>query len=288
VYQPSQALVIEPEEAAERTVFYFPGCGSERLYSDVGKAAIYLLLQARCRVVMPPPLLCCGFPSGVNAKTRMHDRKVLSDTIVFSQIRGMLSHLSFDGLAVSCGTCREALHAMGAHEIFACPLVDVSELAVARGAPVPAAGHLLYHRPCHDSLDGHALALLAGRGATAEVVPHCCSEAGTLALSRPDLAHKMLTRKASARARPAPPRGRPPSSPTARPASRASRATAALARAGAPRGAARAHARRRAVAGGALRGDATRRGGDLLNHGLPRAPHARGAPFLGPGARAGA
>jgi len=198
VYQPSQALVIEPEEAAERTVFYFPGCGSERLYSDVGKAAIYLLLQARCRVVMPPPLLCCGFPSGVNAKTRMHDRKVLSDTIVFSQIRGMLSHLSFDGLAVSCGTCREALHAMGAHEIFACPLVDVSELAVARGAPVPAAGHLLYHRPCHDSLDGHALALLAGRGATAEVVPHCCSEAGTLALSRPDLAHKMLTRKASA------------------------------------------------------------------------------------------
>ena len=29
-------------------------------------------------------------------------------------------------------------------------------------------------------------------------MPNCCSEAGTLALSRPDIAHKMLARKASA------------------------------------------------------------------------------------------
>ena len=191
----SQALVIEPEAPAERTVCYFPGCGSERLYSDVGKAAIYLLLNTRCRVVLPPPLLCCGFPSGANAKTRMHDRRVLSDTIVFSQIRSMLSHLSFDALAVSCGTCREALHAMGAHEIFDCPLIDVSELALAHGASPPAQGRLLYHRPCHDSLDERGPRLLAQNGAEVASVPHCCSEAGTLALSRPDIAYKMLARK---------------------------------------------------------------------------------------------
>ena len=161
----SQALVIEPEAAAERTVFYFPGCGSERLRSEVGKASIYLLLRAGCRVVLPPPLLCCGFPSGANAKTRMHDRKVLSDTIVFSQIRGMLSHLVFDAVAVSCGTCREALHAMGAPEIFDCPLVDVGELALRHGASPPTVARLLYHRPCHDSLDDRAPALLARAGA---------------------------------------------------------------------------------------------------------------------------
>jgi FAD/FMN-containing dehydrogenase/Fe-S oxidoreductase len=198
VYHQSQALVIEPETAAERTVFYFPGCGSERLYSDVGKASISLLLATRCRVVLPPPRLCCGFPSGANAKTRMHDRKVLSDTIVFSQIRSMLSHLAFDALAVSCGTCREALHAMGAHEIFGCPLVDVGELALAHGASLPADGRLLYHRPCHDSLDDRGPHLLAGNGAEVAAVPHCCSEAGTLALSRPDIAHKLLTRKKTA------------------------------------------------------------------------------------------
>jgi Fe-S oxidoreductase len=197
-FHQSQALILEPDEPAERTVFYFPGCGSERLHSDVGKASIYLLLATGCRVVLPPPLLCCGFPSGANAKTRMHDRKVLSDTIVFSQIRGMLSHLAFDALAVSCGTCREALRTMGAHEIFACSLVDVGEFALAHGASPPAAGRLLYHQPCHDSLDGRAPRLLAQAGANVESVPHCCSEAGTLALSRPDIAHKMLVRKKAA------------------------------------------------------------------------------------------
>jgi FAD/FMN-containing dehydrogenase/Fe-S oxidoreductase len=197
-FHQSQALIIEPEKPAERTVFYFPGCGSERLHSDVGKAAIYLLVATGARVVLPPPLLCCGFPSGANAKTRMHDRKVLSDTIVFSQIRSMLSHLSFDALAVSCGTCREALHAMGAHEIFACPLVDVGEFALTHGASPPVEERLLYHRPCHDSLDGRGPRLLAQAGTRVESVPHCCSEAGTLALSRPDIAHKMLSRKRSA------------------------------------------------------------------------------------------
>jgi Fe-S oxidoreductase len=198
VFYQNQALVIEPETPTERTVFYFPGCGSERLQSDVGKASIYLLLATGCRVVLPPPLLCCGFPSAANAKTRMHDRKVLSDTIVFSQIRSMLSHLTFDALAVSCGTCRETLHAMGAPEIFACALVDVSEFALAHGAAPPPQERLLYHRPCHDSLDGRAPLLLAQGGAQVQSVPHCCSEAGTLALSRPDIAHKMLARKQSA------------------------------------------------------------------------------------------
>jgi FAD/FMN-containing dehydrogenase/Fe-S oxidoreductase len=194
-YHQSQALVIEPEAGAERTVFYFPGCGSERLYSDIGKASIYLLLATRSRVVLPPPRLCCGFPSGANAKARAHDRKVLSDTIVFSQIRGMLSHLAFDALAVSCGTCREALHAMGADEIFEGQLSDVGELALAHGASLPQDSRLLYHRPCHDSLDDRGPRLLAKSGAQVGSVPHCCSEAGTLALSRPDIAHKLLLRK---------------------------------------------------------------------------------------------
>jgi FAD/FMN-containing dehydrogenase/Fe-S oxidoreductase len=197
-YHQGQALVIEPERPAERTVFYFPGCGSERLYSDVGKASIYLLLAAGCRVVLPPPRLCCGFPSGANAKARMHDRKVLSDTIVFSQIRGMLSHLTFDALAISCGTCRESLHAMGTHEIFDCPLRDVGELAVAHGARLPDESRLYYHRPCHDSLDDRGSQLLTKGGTSVASVPHCCSEAGTLALSRPDIAHKLLLRKRAA------------------------------------------------------------------------------------------
>ncbi len=191
--QENQALVLSPELPAQRTVFYFPGCGSERLHSEIGRAVLFLLLSTGSRVVLPPPRLCCGFPSKVNAKEELHARRVLADTIIFSQIRGMLSHFSFDALVVSCGTCREALQAMDAGQIFGCPLVDVSEFSLTHGAPPPTEPRLLYHRPCHDSLEGRALELFA-----ATEIPHCCSEAGTLSLSRPDISHKMLKKKREA------------------------------------------------------------------------------------------
>src|SRR6266702_5839331 len=54
-----QALVFEPpagpNSEEQKTVFYFPGCGSERLNSDISMAVIHLLLQTGTRVVLPPP-----------------------------------------------------------------------------------------------------------------------------------------------------------------------------------------------------------------------------------------
>ena len=197
--RPNQALLLNPGKPNGKSVFYFPGCGSERLFSDIGLASIHNLLESGTRVVLPPPSLCCGFPQHANAQTQVHDRQVLADTILFSQIREMFGYLDFDGVAVSCGTCREALKAMGAEGIFQAPLVDVSKFALESGLPKPAAGNYLYHQPCHDSLDEQALPVMkAQAGWDLKAVPHCCSEAGTLALSRPDLSGKMLDRKAEA------------------------------------------------------------------------------------------
>ncbi|ABS27196.1 DUF3683 domain-containing protein [Anaeromyxobacter sp. Fw109-5] len=203
-----QVLVLDPEGApAQRTVFYFPGCGSERLQSHVSMAALHVLGSVGARVVIPPPFLCCGFPAHVNAKVEQHSRTLLRDTILFSQIRDMFSHVSFDGCVVTCGTCREGLEAMEAEKLFGGRIVDVARYAAERGlslaAPAPEAGpgpELLYHAPCHDSLDGDARAVLARIGGfgKVEAVPHCCSEAGTLALSRPDITDAMLHRKREA------------------------------------------------------------------------------------------
>ncbi len=117
-----QALVFEPDKNGNgderKTVFYFPGCGSERLYSDISMATIHLLLKLGTRVVLPPPFLCCGFPAHVNAKTSLHSRTVLRDTILFSQIRAMFAYLDFDACVVSCGTCREGLDADGYGRAF--------------------------------------------------------------------------------------------------------------------------------------------------------------------------
>ncbi len=195
----NQALLLVPPKDKGKSVFYFPGCGSERLYSDVSRASLYLLLKSGTKVVLPPPFLCCGFPLHVNAKTSDHDRKVLSDTILFSQIKEMFGYLDFNAVVVSCGTCREALEAMGTDRIFRTGIQDVSKFALLNGFPKPPKGEYLYHKPCHDSLEGRAEVLMKKEaGFTLTPVPHCCSEAGTLSLSRPDISGKMLDRKEEA------------------------------------------------------------------------------------------
>ena len=46
----NEALLLEPEGEAKSTVFYFPGCGSERIFSQISMASIFLLLNQGHRV----------------------------------------------------------------------------------------------------------------------------------------------------------------------------------------------------------------------------------------------
>ncbi len=196
---PDQALVFEPENEASPTVFYFPGCGSERLYSSISMAALHVLTKTGARVVLPPPYLCCGFPAHANGRADLHGRIVLQSALLFTQIREMFAYLRFDAVAVTCGTCREALGAMEAAKIFGCTVVDVARWVADRGLRLPGGGNYAYHAPCHDSLDGSGPQILATVcGTDVRTVPHCCSEAGTLALSRPDITEAMRHRKSVA------------------------------------------------------------------------------------------
>lgn len=193
-----EALLLNPKGEILKTVFYFPGCGSERLYSEISMAAIFLLLKNNTRVIIPPPFLCCGFPAKVNAQKKMYGEITLKDTIILSQIREMLGHIVFDSFLVSCGTCRESLHELECDKIFNCEIEDVSEFVLENSTqPFPEKKQetILYHAPCHDSFDGAGPNLLGRLYQQTESVPNCCSEAGTLAVSRPDISFKMLERK---------------------------------------------------------------------------------------------
>ena len=198
--EPDQALLFEPVRPAKggetKTVFYFPGCGSERLFSDVSMAAIYMLLEMGVRVVLPPPFLCCGFPAHANAMTAQLSRNVLRDSILFAQISEMFAHLDFDACVISCGTCKEGLGAMNTETLFN-RIVDVTAYLAETGLKLDGSGDYLYHAPCHDSLEAKAGSVLQQIGGFDSVtaVPHCCSEAGTLSLSRPDITSQMLQRK---------------------------------------------------------------------------------------------
>ncbi len=195
-----QVLVFEPAGDAEKTVFYFPGCGSERLQSTISMAAIHVLLESGARVVLPPPFLCCGFPAHVNAQNDLHARLVLRNTVMFTQIREMFSYLEFDACVITCGTCLEGLESMETNKLFGGRIVDVMSYAVENGMKLTGGDNCLYHAPCHDSLGGKAVGELQELGGFERVTPveHCCSEAGTLALSRPDITDSMLHRKRGA------------------------------------------------------------------------------------------
>ncbi|MCG8567728.1 MAG: 4Fe-4S dicluster domain-containing protein, partial [Desulfobacterales bacterium] len=198
----NQALVLDPPEGEARsTVFYFPGCGSERIFSRISMASIFLLLNKGHRVILPPPFLCCGYPLKVNAQKEVYDRVSLENIIIFTQIRDYFHDLEFDACIVSCGTCMESLARMEIEDVFGCDVQDISQYLLSRhGLPEMGEqeGALLYHAPCHDSLKAQAVPLLDQQGVALEPVPFCCSEAGTLAISRPDISHNMLMRKKEA------------------------------------------------------------------------------------------
>jgi len=195
-----QVLVFDPSGEIGSTVFYFPGCGSERLNSAISMAALHVLLETGTRVVLPPPFLCCGFPAHVNAKSEQYSSIVLRNTVLFSQIREMFSYLDFDACVVTCGTCLEGLDSIETGKLFGGRIMDAAAYALEKGLRLGGDGKYLYHAPCHDSLGGKAVETLRKFGGfgSVEAVPHCCSEAGTLALSRPDITDSMLHRKRDA------------------------------------------------------------------------------------------
>ncbi|HUX40129.1 MAG TPA: DUF3683 domain-containing protein [Rectinemataceae bacterium] len=200
VAPPRAAGRIEGDDAdRNRTVFYFPGCGSERLHGAIGRASLYILLKSGAQVVLPPTGMCCSYPFAVNGRAGERRGIELRNAIVFGQIRDMFAHLEFDAVVLSCGTCKESLGSMDVRRVFGAPLKDVSAWALEEGLELgQGLGNVMYHKPCHDSLDGEGGKLIAAAKGVATSIPHCCGEAGTLALSRPDISVHLHDRKAEA------------------------------------------------------------------------------------------
>ncbi|MCG8639567.1 MAG: DUF3683 domain-containing protein [Desulfobacterales bacterium] len=197
---PTQVILLEPDRPVKSTIFYFPGCGSERIFSSISKASLFLLVENGNRVVLPPSYLCCGYPFQVNAKIQTYETIVLENAILFSRIKVMFTDLDFDACVVSCGTCMESLYKIETDKILGCRITDISSLIVDQGLDVSFQGPYYYHQPCHDSLHQGAQKLFARVSARPGIIPipYCCSEAGTMALSRPDISHAMLDRKQNA------------------------------------------------------------------------------------------
>ncbi|WEJ61988.1 FAD/FMN-binding oxidoreductase [Thiomicrorhabdus lithotrophica] len=196
-------IVSDPNKVTDDSdaVFYFPGCGSERLFSDIGLATIAMLSESGAQTVLPPGYLCCGYPQTAAGQADKGAQITAENRALFHRVANTLNYLDIKTVIVSCGTCMDQLLKYEFELIFpGCRLLDIHEYLSEKGISVESSTGVkyLYHAPCHDpmkKMDGTQVAkdLLK----TEEVLfsDRCCSEAGTLATARPDISEQLRFRK---------------------------------------------------------------------------------------------
>jgi len=196
-------ILRNPEVVDENSeaVFYFPGCGSERLFSKVGLATLAMLYDAGFQTVLPPGYLCCGYPQ-TSAGDTATGQKITSDNrVLFHRVANTLNYLDIKTVVVSCGTCMDQLLKYEFEQIFpGCRLVDIHELLMEKEYSIDGVEGMqyLYHEPCHTPMKQYnALDVTKSLvGSKVELSDRCCGEAGTFAVSRPDIATQVRFRKA--------------------------------------------------------------------------------------------
>ena len=82
-------------------VFYFPGCGSERLFSQVGLATQAMLYEVGAITVLPPGYLCCGYPQTSSGDEEKGQQISSDNRVQFHRVANTLNYLDIKTVIVS-------------------------------------------------------------------------------------------------------------------------------------------------------------------------------------------
>ncbi|MEO6625087.1 MAG: FAD-binding oxidoreductase, partial [Burkholderiaceae bacterium] len=150
-------IIRNPQTTTSETeaVFYFPGCGSERLFSQVALATQAMLWHAGVQTVLPPGYLCCGYPQRGSGQFDRADKIITDNRVLFHRVANTLNYLDIRTVVVSCGTCYDQLQGYKFEEIFpGCRIIDIHEYLLEKGVRLSEAdaGTYLYHDPCHSPM----------------------------------------------------------------------------------------------------------------------------------------
>ena len=179
-------------------VFYFPGCGSERLFSQVGLATQAMLWRAGVQTVLPPGYLCCGYPQRGAGQYDRADKTITDNRVLFHRVANTLNYLDIKTVVVSCGTCYDQLQGYKFDEIFpGSRIVDIHEFLLEKGITLQQRGAYLYHDPCHSPMKQRDPMLTVKALVGEQVIKseRCCGESGTFGVTRPDIATQVRFRK---------------------------------------------------------------------------------------------
>ncbi|MEY2594359.1 MAG: hypothetical protein RI972_2048 [Pseudomonadota bacterium] len=196
-------IIRNPVRASSESeaVFYFPGCGSERLFSQVGLATQAMLWHAGVQTVLPPGYLCCGYPQRGSGQFDKADQIITDNRVLFHRVANTLNYLDIKTVVVSCGTCYDQLQGYEFDKIFpGCRIVDIHEYLLEKGITLgegSAAQAYLYHDPCHSpmKLQDPMKTVKALVGDQVLKSDRCCGESGTLGVTRPDVSTQVRFRK---------------------------------------------------------------------------------------------
>jgi Fe-S oxidoreductase len=193
-------IIRDPKATTSDTeaVFYFPGCGSERLFSQVGLATQAMLWHAGVQTVLPPGYLCCGYPQRGSGDYDKAEKMITDNRVLFHRVANTLNYLDIKTVVVSCGTCYDQLQGYQFEDIFpGCRIVDIHEYLLEKGIKLEGAGGYLYHDPCHSpmKLQEPMKTVKALLGDQVRKSERCCGESGTLGVTRPDIATQVRFRK---------------------------------------------------------------------------------------------
>jgi FAD/FMN-containing dehydrogenase/Fe-S oxidoreductase len=184
--------------ADSEAVFYFPGCGSERLFSQVGLATQAMLWHAGVQTVLPPGYLCCGYPQRGSGQFDKADKIITDNRVLFHRVANTLNYLDIKTVVVSCGTCYDQLQGYQFDKIFpGCRIIDIHEFLLEKGLTLSGDGQYLYHDPCHSpmKLQDPMKTVKALVGDAVVKADRCCGESGTLGVTRPDISTQVRFRK---------------------------------------------------------------------------------------------
>ncbi len=182
------------------SVFYFPGCGSERLFSEVGMATIAMLYETGATTVLPPSYLCCGYPQNAGGDVEKGMQISTDNRVLFHRIAQALRYLHINTVVVSCGTCLDQLLKYEFDKIFPdCRVIDIHEYLLEKGVKLEGVEGMqyVYHDPCHTPVKNYDPVKLTAdlMGQEIALTDRCCGEAGTFAVSRPDISSQLRFRK---------------------------------------------------------------------------------------------
>ena len=179
-------------------VFYFPGCGSERLFSQVGLATQAMLWDAGVQTVLPPGYLCCGYPQRGSGQFDKAEKIITDNRVLFHRVANTLNYLDIKTVVVSCGTCYDQLQGYEFDKIFpGCRIIDIHEFLMEKGYKLGGDQGYLYHDPCHTpmKLQDPMKTVKALMGDQVLKSDRCCGESGTLGVTRPDISTQVRFRK---------------------------------------------------------------------------------------------